>query len=74
MRDRNGVTFQPPLDGMEELVYQIPDGSLTHEDLSTWIESRLEVQSRQQYARRILLALSHVARVIEEIEGMPGLE
>lgn len=72
--DRNGVTFQASIDGMGELFYQISDGTVTHEDLSTWIESRLEMQSRQQNARRILSALSHIARVIEEIEGMPGLK
>ena len=71
--DRNGVTFQASIDGMGELFYQISDGTLTHEDLSRWIDSRLEVQNRQQNARRILSALSHIARVIEEIEGMPGL-
>ena len=71
--DRNGVTFQASIDGMGELFYQISDGTVTHEDLSRWIDSRLEVQNRQQNARRILSALSHIARVIEEIEGMPGL-
>lgn len=72
--DRNGATFRASIHGMGELFYQITDGSLTHEDLSRWIESRLEVQSRQDNARRILSALSHIAGVLEEIEGMPGLK
>ena len=72
--DRNGYSFQASLDGMGELFYQISDGTLGHEDLATWIGNRLESQNRQQNARRILSALSHIARVIEEIEQMPGLK
>lgn len=72
--DRNGVSFRASVDGMGELFYQISDGTLGHGDLATWIESRLEMRHRQQNARRILSALSHIARVIEEIEGMPGLK
>lgn len=71
--DRNGVTFQASIDGMGELFYQISDGTLGHEDLATWIEARLEPQNRQRNAQRILSALTHIARVIEDLEGMPGL-
>lgn len=72
--DRNGVYFRASVDGMGELFYQISDGSLGHDDLSTWIQSRLEMKDRQKNARRILSALSHIARVIEEIEGTPGMK
>jgi len=72
--DRNGVYFRASVDGMGELFYQISDGSLGHDDLSAWIQSRLEMKDRQKNAQRILSALSHIARVIEEIEGTPGMK
>ena len=72
--DRNGVNFRASVDGMGEVFYQISDGTLGRGELATWIESRLEMRHRQQNARRILSALSHVAHVIEEIESVPGLK
>jgi hypothetical protein len=32
------------------------------------------MKDRQKNARRILSALSHIANVIEEIEGVPGMK
>lgn len=72
--DRNGVYFRASVDGMGELFYQISDGNLGRGDLATWIQSRLEMKDRQKNARRILSALSHIANVIEEIEGVPGMK
>lgn len=72
--DRNGATFQASLDGMGELFYQISDGSMGRKELAAWIESRLEMRHREQSARRILSALNHMARSLEELDGMPGIE
>lgn len=72
--DRNGATFQASLDGMGELFYQISDGTMGEKELGAWIESRLEMRYREQSARRILSALNHIARVLEDLEGIPGLK
>lgn len=71
--DRNGAQFEASVAEMMELSSSVAEGA-EGDKIASWIEERVTVRPAHRHRRRLLGALTHLARTIEELERVPGLE
>lgn len=71
--DRNGANFKASVNEMEDQFTPIAEGA-TGEEVTSWIKTHLDMRPSHVRWRQILGALDRLARTIEALEGVPGLE